>query len=142
MKKRFLKSSLQMNELWGFYLSQFITILNLSSVTLNIWIQIILSLWSDYDEPRNQRPERIIPGLKKCGSCSICPYLQPENRIQSSRNNKFVEINAPVNCKSRNVVYIITCNKCLLQYIGKPERTLCERIQEHLLLFWVQIRRH
>ena len=58
--------------------------------------------------------------------------IQPGNRIQSSRNNKFVKINAPINCKSRNVVYIITCDKCLLQYIGKTERTLCERIQEHL----------
>ena len=80
----------------------------------------------------NQRPERIIPGLKKCGSCSICPYIQPGNRIQSSRNNKFLKMNAPVKFESRNVVYIITCDKCLLQYIGKTERTLCERIQENL----------
>ena len=42
-------------------------------------------------EPRNQRPERIISGLKECESCSIYK----------------VEINAPVKCKSRNVVYIL-----------------------------------
>ena len=83
-------------------------------------------------ETKSQRPQRHVPGMKACGSCSICPYIQKGNTVQSSRNNKSIEINSQVFCNSKNVIYCITCDKCMKQYIGKTERTLCERIREHL----------
>ena len=36
------------------------------------------------------------------------------------------------NCKTRNVVYCITCEQCKLQYIGQTTRSLDERVREHI----------
>ena len=35
-------------------------------------------------------------------------------------------------CKTKNEVYCITCVKCKDQYIGMTERSLDERVREHL----------
>ncbi len=36
------------------------------------------------------------------------------------------------NCQSNNLIYLISCKKCLAQYVGETHRTLGERIYEHL----------
>ena len=36
------------------------------------------------------------------------------------------------NCKTRNVVYCITCQQCKLKYIGQTTRSLDERVREHI----------
>ena len=41
------------------------------------------------------------------------------------------DINRPVNCQSKNILYCITCEKCSLQYIGESEQTLKDRFSEH-----------
>ena len=41
------------------------------------------------------------------------------------------EITSHLTCQSSNVVYIITCTKCNLQYVGETDRTLKERFSEH-----------
>ena len=38
---------------------------------------------------------------------------------------------AVATCETSNVVYCISCKKCNIQYIGKTERELKERIGEH-----------
>ena len=50
---------------------------------------------------------------------------------QSSNTSKKIEINGTFNCKTRNVVYCITCEHCKLQYIGQT-RSLDERVREHI----------
>ena len=67
----------------------------------------------------------IIPGMKPCGlNCPTCPYIEPGTVIQSSNSSKKIEINGTFNCKTRNVVYCITCEKCELLYIGQTTRSL------------------
>ena len=34
-------------------------------------------------------------------------------------------------CESKNIVYLIQCEKCKNRYIGESERSLKERISEH-----------
>ena len=58
-------------------------------------------------DPSRMRSKRLIPGMKP-------------------------EINGTFNCKTRNVVYCITCEKCKLQYIGQTTRSLDERVREHI----------
>ena len=43
-----------------------------------------------------------------------------------------IEINGTFNCKTRNVVYCITCEQCKLQYIVQTTRSLDERVREHI----------
>ena len=36
-----------------------------------------------------------------------------------------------LNCKSQNVVYLMTCNKCNLQYVGETATPLKDRMSRH-----------
>ena len=40
-------------------------------------------------------------------------------------------INDNLNCKSKNLIYLIECKKCTKQYIGETKRQLYERFGEH-----------
>ena len=81
-------------------------------------------------KPLNSRPQRQIPGMKKCmKACHLCPYiLEGKTVIKGDFEWK---IKNTVNCETENVVYLIECQKCKLQYIGETERPFKERIGEH-----------
>ena len=82
--------------------------------------------------PPTGRPKRKVKGMKKCGqNCPSCPYIKEDKVVKCSTTNKNVVINSQCNCKSENVIYIVTCKKCTKQYIGKTERSLDERVREH-----------
>ena len=40
-------------------------------------------------------------------------------------------INDTLNCKSKNLIYLIECKKCIKQYIGETKHQLHERFSEH-----------
>lgn len=77
------------------------------------------------------RPIRIIPGMKTCTKCPICPFVIPCKSVKATSNNTKIDINTSVNCKSKNLIYCIFCEHCRMQYIGESERTLQERFSEH-----------
>ena len=55
-----------------------------------------------------------------------------EGKTVKSTASKFsIDINKPVNCQTRNILYCIQCNRCRIQYIGESERTLQDRFSEH-----------
>ena len=78
-----------------------------------------------------RRPKRNVPGMKKCLNCPICPFVQPGRSVTSTANTCTVDINTAVTCKTRNIIYCITCKRCSEQYIGESERSLQERFSEH-----------
>ena len=47
----------------------------------------------------------------------IC-YVTVNSRFKSSHDDKSYSINYNLNCNSSYVVYLITCKKCSLQYVG------------------------
>ena len=78
----------------------------------------------------NDRPKRLIMGMKKCGKgCQICPFIQETKTLNG--NNFIWKIGKQVTCESKNIVYLIQCEKCKNRYIGESERSLKERISEH-----------
>ena len=79
----------------------------------------------------SQRPRRVIPGMTKCNNCVICPYVKTGKTVKSAASNLTVDINRPVNCQTKNMLYCISCDKCTMQYIGESERSLQERFSEH-----------
>ena len=83
-------------------------------------------------DPLPARPRRIITGMKKCNKCPICPYVQVGPIIKATQINYTTEINAEVNCQTKNIIYIIGCQKCKEQYVGETSRSLQERFSEHL----------
>ena len=70
--------------------------------------------------------------VSKCGSdrCKTCVHMiQGDSFISNTKYN----IVSPVDmdCGSENVIYLITCAKCGIQYVGKTSQTLRCRVNNH-----------
>ena len=65
---------------------------------------------------------------KRCGTCPF--ILSTASIIIKSTGQNFV-IKTNMDCKSRNVLYLITCNGCGEQYVGKTHDTLNARVRVH-----------
>ena len=72
-------------------------------------------------------------GLSKCNRCSVCQLVNNNvNCLCSVTNKKFITQNNIMDCNTTNIIYLITCTKCKVQYIGETGRSLRERIREHV----------
>ena len=70
--------------------------------------------------------------MKKCQGCIICPFIR---EIKILKGDNFVwKLASPISCISKNLVYLIECEKerCRQKYIGETERTLKDRVSEHV----------
>ena len=78
--------------------------------------------------------KRIQKGMKKCPKqCPICPWVLEGKEIKTNKCNW--KINTEITCKTENLVYMIRCTKEWCKeniYIGESERSLKDRIQEHI----------
>jgi hypothetical protein len=73
-------------------------------------------------------------GCIRCANtrCKACNYVSECSSVKSSVNNRTFKLQDRFTCKSSNIVYLVTCNKCLQQYVGETSRSLGERITDHL----------
>lgn len=73
-------------------------------------------------------------GCFKCPSirCKSCNFLIDTRYFVSHITGKKFLIRQHINCKSKNVIYLIDCKKCHMQYVGETGRFLGERICDHL----------
>ena len=72
----------------------------------------------------NETPQNFIPkGCRACErtKCSWCKKINQTTTFTSPNNNKTFTIFHTVDCQSSWIIYIIECNICKLQYIGKSE---------------------
>ena len=80
----------------------------------------------------------IKPGLAPKGSnpcnkpCTTCPYMKPTNSITCWTTKEVMPLKGHYNCQTKNVIYVISCQKCGLQYIGQTGNTFNERFRAHL----------
>ena len=77
-------------------------------------------------------------GIQKCKSklCKLRDSFLPMNRIVSSSTQRVYDVIVPpgttyVNCNSSNLIYLLTCSKCSLQYVGETIQGLNQRFSEH-----------
>ena len=65
--------------------------------------------------------EEKTPGSEKCGGpkCLTCNNIQTTDLFTSSDNKKTFKINHPLNCNSKNVIYLLTCKVCNMKYVGQ-----------------------
>lgn len=73
------------------------------------------------------------PGITSCGGpgCKTCPILFSSEIITSHSNGSSHQIRTPSTCKSSNVIYVIQCRKCGLQYVGETGQSLNQRMNSH-----------
>ena len=69
--------------------------------------------------------------MKKCNRCVYCSYILTGDHVKSSASEYHHEIQHVVDCNSSNVIYLITCQKCRMQYVGETDRKLKDRFSEH-----------
>ena len=81
---------------------------------------------------------RKIKVVKCGGGCVTCVSLKEETLFDNTFNKVTYDIhcndtnNNTVSCKTGNVVYMLTCNKCNMRYVGETGRSLKCRIKEHI----------
>ncbi len=73
-------------------------------------------------------------------SCHLCFTLSNKNRFVSTSTHRIYNSIIPeeiefLDCKTTNVIYLITCKKCKLQYVGETIQLLRERIGKHASSF-------
>ena len=78
-------------------------------------------------------PRDTSSGCFKCSSkCDLCKNYFRESKIfRSCSIERFYDIRQHADCKSKNVVYLVTRNKCKVQYVGFTSNEVKVRFHNH-----------
>ena len=77
------------------------------------------------------------PALLTCtqlGKCTYCPSITKLDTVKcnfTKRPFKTIDLPKHVTCELSNVIYLITCTKCQMHYVGETSRALRKRMYEH-----------
>ena len=63
--------------------------------------------------------------------CLTCLYIHHGNTFKSTTYNKIFKIRENCCCESKNLIYLITCKLCQIQYVGETGNTLRYRVGHH-----------
>ena len=81
----------------------------------------------------DNRPPTIPNGSGPCQKpCTTCPFMKPSTTVICWTTKESIPIHGRFNCQSKNVIYIISCKLCGLQYVGQTGNTFNERFRGHL----------
>ena len=66
-------------------------------------------------------------------NCLTCPIFKPDPIFRSSVTGKTYKVIGPGDwsCSTSNVVYLVTCQCCGLQYVGETSQALRKRMNNH-----------
>ena len=80
---------------------------------------------------RYEKSADIQPAISKCNSkkCGLCDLLLEGSFFEFNNGKKF-KINDNMSCDVKNVIYVIRCNGCKLEYIGETAN-LRDRTRVH-----------
>ena len=74
-------------------------------------------------------------GMVKCNKkrCQVCNFIRQGDKFRSSVTGKTYYVNHVFDCDSEGVrpIYLITCKKCGLQYVGNTVTTFRLRSNNH-----------
>ena len=90
---------------------------------------VTAKLPSNSTNPLPQLPS----GSFRCGkNCATCPYISDGLTTHTFfSTNETRHIKSNLTCDTKNLIYMIQCNRCNLQYIGETKRRLKDRFNEH-----------
>ena len=85
--------------------------------------------------PNTEREEAVqVQGCFKCNrrKCNLCHnFFVESNYFQSFQTGKSYKIRSKLSCDSKNVMYLASCKKCRLQYIGSTTTDFRVRFRNH-----------
>ena len=69
---------------------------------------------------------------KRSGKCRYCPLIDKSGHlISTSTGNKYQSMREAT-CQSSNLIYVITCKHCGIQYVGQTKNRILKRFQGHI----------
>jgi len=86
-------------------------------------------------KPREQRrtPDNQRVRFKCTAKCDLFRnYLKESNCFTSTSTSRTYPITQILNCKSKNVIYLVTCKKCNVQYVGSTSNEFKIRFRNHM----------
>ena len=93
-----------------------------------------LSCTNTTNDPRSQQHRRP-NSISKCNreNCLTCPIFKPAPIFRSSVPGKTYKVigSGDWSCNTSNVVNLITCQRCGLQYVGETSQALRKRMNNH-----------
>ena len=63
--------------------------------------------------------------------CQVWNYISPGNSFKNKVTGKAYHVNQIFDCDSEGVVYLITCKKCSLQYVGNTVTSFRQKFNNH-----------
>ena len=89
---------------------------------------------SDDEEDGIVRPTNRVNQKSKCKKlfCDKCAKIDTTGEITCNVTGKKFVTKTNVTCESSNVIYCLECKRCNLQYVGKTENPIKERLGSHL----------
>ena len=72
-------------------------------------------------------------GCFKCRKkCDLCKnYFKEDKIFYSTSTHRYYTIRQHLDCKSKNVIYLATCKKCNVQYVGSTSNEFKVRFRNH-----------
>ena len=89
---------------------------------------------SKFASATSQNTNSCAAGCFKCDKnrCDLCKNYFIESRVFSSfKTGKSYTIRSNLTCDSKNVIYLVSCKKCQLQYIGSTTTEFKVRFRNH-----------
>ena len=69
-----------------------------------------------------QRQNNCITEIRFCNNCDLCKnYIIKENKFKCTVTGQIFNVKGNITCNSSYVIYLITCTKCLEQYVGSSD---------------------
>ena len=65
-------------------------------------------------------------------TCRYCPTINTSGALTSTTNGRKFQSMQKVTCQSSNLIYVITCKSCGIQYVGQTKNRLLTRFQGHI----------
>jgi hypothetical protein len=63
--------------------------------------------------------------------CLACSSVQKTSRFRSHATGQEFNVRGRLTCRSQNIIYLISCRRCHLQYVGETSRCLADRLNDH-----------
>ena len=95
----------------------------------NLSDQLVRASTSQKDEQRSPLAET--RPCNKIEKCRYCPLLNTTGKFICKTNGKTYINKTKINCHSSNIIYLITCRSCGIQYVGQTKNKLLTRFQSH-----------
>ena len=111
--------------------------INLKELIAPARVNTGMSVGSNYDRDTQGK-------CVKCGSCGAsnrgrkrksgiyaCQVVKEGSSFKSNQTGETYKIRQDINCRSENIIYLVTCKKCGMQGVGSCT-TFCKRISNYI----------